>query len=163
LANRKNRRILKVASVHRETAKVPDYLHLSPEVAPPAIEHRPFRAVIVIEEKVTDEWRQLVSDWLVRSDCLYAMAWGYESTKWDDSVDHANLAAFDYGDIPEDRFVMTTWHEKETLSEVFWFAKHCAYHSKIDLESTLIVHIAATQRKDEMLKLYCRANHGERE
>jgi hypothetical protein len=59
------------------------------------------------------------------------MAWGDECSRWDDSVDYANLAAF------------------KSLSEIFWFAEHCAYHSTIDLESTLILHRAVTQQRDE--------------
>jgi len=82
------------------------------------------------------------------------MAWGNECSKWDDSVDIVNLAAFDYGDIPDDQLVMTTWHENESLSQVFWFAEHCARHSTIDLESTLIVHISAAQQRDKILRLY---------
>ena len=36
------------------------------------------------------------------------------------NVYHAILTEFDYGDIPDDRFVMTTWHSKQSLSDTFW-------------------------------------------
>ena len=75
----------------------------------------PFRAVVAIEETVTQEWQSEVSRWLVESGCLYLMAWGNNCSSWDTSVDIANLEAFDYEDIPEVNFVMTTWHEDEPL------------------------------------------------
>ena len=122
--------------------------------SPPDIGGQPFRAVIVIEDEVTDEWRDLVSKWLVGSGCLYMMAWGQGCTKWDDSVDHANLAEFDWGDIPDDKFVMTTWHESEALEETFWFAKFSAFHPTVSLPRLVIVHVANEGRCDELVKLY---------
>ena len=79
----------------------------------------PFRAIVVIEEERPVPWQTRVSNWLVESGCLYMMAWGKNSTSWDDSVDIANIEQFSFEDIPDDKFVMTTWHENETLKEVF--------------------------------------------
>lgn len=131
-----------------------DYLHLSPDQAPPDIGIGPFRAVVVIDEPVTAEWRDLVSGWLVRSGCLYMSAWGLDCGLWDDSVDYANLEEFDYGDIPADRSVMTTWHAREPLSQAFWFAAHCANHPDVELKRTLVVHIARGERRAELLAEY---------
>jgi len=104
------------------------YLHIKPETALPDIGAlAPFRAVVIVEAVVSPEWQSLVSDWLVRSGCLYMMAWGTNCSSWDDSVDMANVQQFDCGEIPEDGFVMTTWHEKEPLGEVFWFAKNMPF------------------------------------
>ena len=124
----------------------------------PALKIIPFRVVVVVAEKVNEDWREQVSRWLVASGCLYMMAWGDECSRWDDSVDHANLEEFDYGDIPEERFVMTTWHERESLAEVFWFAEHCACHPTIEL-ATVILDIAATPRESELLALYTDAGN----
>jgi hypothetical protein len=130
------------------------YLHLQPNQTPPDIRISPFRAVVVIDDPVSDEWRGLASEWLVRSGCLYMVAWGLDCSLWDDSVDHANLAAFDYGDIPDDKFVMTTWHDREPLSEAFWFAAHSALHPDIDLTRTLVVHISHEERREQLLAAY---------
>lgn len=97
-----------------------NYLQLQPGAEPPDISAlKPFRTVVVIEES-SSEWQSLVSAWLVKSGCLYMMAWGKDCSGWDDSDDFANLEEFDSGDGPEDKFVMTTWHENEPLKEVFW-------------------------------------------
>ena len=38
------------------------------------------------------------------------------------------LEVFDFGDIPDSKFVLTTWNEYELLQGTFWFAKQAAYH-----------------------------------
>ena len=83
-----------------------------PEVAHLA----PFRAVVVVDAIVTAAWRAVVSTGLVQSGGLYLIAWGRDSSHWDDAVDMANLEHFKFGDIPDDRFVVTTWHDNEDLT-----------------------------------------------
>lgn len=119
----------------------------------------PYRAVVVLEGKYSYEWQDEVSAWLIRSGCLYMMAWGPDCSSWDDSVDWANLRDFDFGDIPDDRFVLTTWHEHETLEDVFWFAGFCASQGTVELRNTIIVHVSARDEGDEMLERFQHAQH----
>jgi len=134
------------------------YLRIQPEFTLPDISAlSPFRSVVIVEDSVTVDWQSLVSAWLVKSGCLYMMAWGKKCSTWDDSVDHANLAEFSYRDIPEDRFVMTTWHAKEPLKEVFWFSKNCADHPVVELLNTLILHVSSYSREKELLSEYADA------
>jgi hypothetical protein len=131
------------------------YVHVEPDGKLPALATEgPFRTVIVAEAEVSPEWQSEVSNWLVRSGCLYMVAWGTNCSSWDDSVDEANLEEFSYGDIPEDKFVMTTWHSDEPLSEALWFAKNNAFHPKVDLNHTVLLHIAAQGRERELLRAY---------
>jgi hypothetical protein len=124
-----------------------------PDLAPLA----PFRAVVVLEAEYSSDWQNEVSDWLVRSGCLYMMAWGPDCSSWDDSVDWANLADFNYGDILDDRFVMTTWHENEPLEDVFWFAGFCASQGTVEIRSTVIVHVSRQDEGEEMLRRFLAA------
>ncbi|TAK90386.1 MAG: hypothetical protein EPO06_08905 [Burkholderiaceae bacterium] len=134
------------------------YLHVKPEVVlPDAPRLAPFRAVIIAEAQVSPDWQAAVSGWLIQSGCLYMMAWGVNSSSWDDSVDMANIEQFDFKEIPQDRFVMTTWHEGETLAEVFWFSKNSAFHPTVSLENTLLLHIAAEEREKEVVRSYAEA------
>lgn len=134
------------------------YLHLRPgQVLPLPSEHRTHRMVVLIEADVSPEWQQLVSDWIARSSCLYVMAWGRACSSWDDSVDMANIEAFDFADVPDDKFIITTWHTDDTVQEVFWFAKRNALHPTVELESTVLLHIAADERKGELLRAYALA------
>ena len=123
---------------------------------PELIDFNPFTAVVLVEEEVTVDWQAKVSEWLVASGCLYMMAWGKECSSWDDSVDWANIEKFDFSDIPDEFFVMTTWHENESVEEVFWFAKNCTYHDYLDTENhnALILHISSENKEKELVYLY---------
>lgn len=134
------------------------YLHLRPGEQPPDnFVQICSRMVVVIEAEVSPGWQTLVSDWIARSGCLYMMAWGKGCSSWDDSVDMANIEAFNFDEIPEDKFIMTTWHEDEPLAEVFWYAKHNAFHPSVELENTVLLHISAEGRARELLGAYAGA------
>jgi hypothetical protein len=120
---------------------------------------RPFGAIVAIEAEVTSEWQWKVSKWLIDSGCLYMLAWGRDCSTWDDSVDYANLEAFDYGDVPEGRFVMTSWYENESLSGVMNFAKHNMrpMSDKVELKETVVLHISPTDKRQQFESLYAAA------
>lgn len=130
------------------------YLHLHPGQAPPEPRSDPFRAIVVSEVEVEQDWRERIAEWLEKSGCLYVVAWGVECEAWHDTVDWTNLQEFGFGDIPDERFVMTTWHANQPLPEAFWFAEHCAWHPDIDLAETVILHISEEARSTEMLETY---------
>lgn len=90
----------------------------------------------------------------MESGCLYFIAWGVACETWHDTMDWTVLEAFDFGEIPDDRFVMTTWHDKEPLSEALWFAGNAADHPDIDLANTLIVHVAREDKRAAILGIY---------
>lgn len=134
------------------------YLHLKPEAALPEISRAvPARMVVIAEAEVSAKWQSIVSDWIVASGCLYMMAWGVNCSSWDDSVDIANLENFKFGEIPENHFVMTTWHTAEPLPEVFWFSKNNAFHPTVELQRTVLLHISAEGNERELLAAYAEA------
>ena len=81
---------------------------------------------------------------------------GQNPSSWDDSVDYANLKAWDFRDIPEDSFVLTTWHQEETLEEVLEFAKYIAKHPSVSIKNTLLVHISKSSKEANFLDIYKR-------
>lgn len=115
---------------------------------------RPFKCLVLVSQEVTDSWQHSVSEWLVASGCLYMMAWGRNCSSWDDSVDIANLEDFDFGDIPDDKFVVTTWHSDEPLEAVIRFAKFSAHHPTVDLEKLVVLDIGQSGREEMLLKLF---------
>jgi len=129
------------------------YSHTSPEsdLANSPIES-PFAAVIILDTQITPEWRDEVSRWLVRSGCLFMMAWGVDCVDFHDSVDRASINEFDGEEIPDDKFVLTTWHDDEPLEEVLWFAQHAAHHDAFDQKRLLILDIAHQPREENILK-----------
>ncbi len=134
-----------------------NYLQLKPDTSLPDYSgFKPFLAILVIEEQVEAAWRAAVSKQLVKSGCIYMMAWGIDCSEWDTSVDLANIEQFNYGEIPEDELVMTTDHENESLKDVFWQAKNSAEHACVEFSTTLILHISQENKEQEYLALYSR-------
>ncbi|WP_425511283.1 DUF7684 family protein [Pseudomarimonas salicorniae] len=133
------------------------YLSIKPGESPPALAAEPSRVIVVLDTEVSPEWQSTVSEWLVSVGCLYMLAWGARCSSWDDSVDHANLEAVGFEAIPEGADVMTTWHENESLQEVMWFAKSCAFHSSVDLTRTIILHVGESPREQELCAIYAAA------
>lgn len=135
------------------------YIHLSPRTAPATlIAKRPFSAVVVITAEVTPEWRHQVSKWLVDEGCQCMMAWGNDCSLWDDSVDIANLEAYNWGDIPDGKSVMTTWHENEPLSDVFWNANQSIFvYSAVSLDHLVILDITDKAREKKMRELFAKS------
>jgi len=139
-------------------AETPVYVHVAPESALPDLTHlSPYRTVLIIDSAVSDEWQIRASRWLVESGCLYMMAWGLECSSWDDTVDYANMEQFDYGDIPLDRDVFTTWHDDEPLEEALDFCKRHARHPAVELHHTVLLHIAVQSDSQRILQSFAAA------
>jgi len=138
------------------TQSVAHYVRIAPsEPLPDIAGFAPFKAIVVLDSSYTGDWQSEVSDWLVSSGCRYMMAWGPASTTWDDSVDWSDLAARKFKE-DDSRFVMTTWHDDETLENAFWYSQFCANFSYDDVELTnaLIVDVSDVDRETEMLALF---------
>ncbi len=134
------------------------YLQLEPGSELPDISAlKPFRTLVIIEAKLTSEWRSKVSQWLVKSGCLYMLAWGRDCRSWGHSVDFASIADSNFGDIPEQEFVITTSHENDSLRDVCWFSKNIAFHPTVELPSTVILNISRKNRQKEILASYAGA------
>jgi hypothetical protein len=134
------------------------YLQLKPgEELPELPKLKPYLAILVSEETAYAEWRDIVSKHLVRSGCIYMLAWGNECGAWEDAVDLANLEQFNFGEIPEDELVVTTGQKNETLKDVFEFAKNSAEHSCVEFSNTLILHICSQNKETELLIQYAEA------
>lgn len=132
-----------------------NYLQLKHEALLPDISgFKPFLAVLVVEEPVTADWRNLVSRWLVKSGCLYMMSWGKDSIAWDEAVDMANIAQFNNGEIPEDELVLIAEHKDDTLEQFLREAKISATQDCADFVNTLILHISQVDKEHELLRLY---------
>ena len=118
-----------------------------------------FRCVVLIERPVTSEFRDTLSRDLVHNSCLYMMAWGQDCDLWDDAVDWAHLEHWDFKDSPDDKFVMTSWHNDGPLQEVLRFAKYEARTSYAGdpLDDLLILDISTAERSELIKDLYDQA------
>jgi hypothetical protein len=133
----------------------PFYYLIHPSTDLPSIgHHAKFRAVVILEADYPTSWQVLVSEWLVQAGCLAMMAWGPNCTTWDDSVDWASIKAHNWQPIPDEEHVMTTWHDDQSLEDVFWFCQFCAEHPDYGLEDTLLIHVGTTDRGAEFHALF---------
>lgn len=132
----------------------PRYLHLEPEQPLPELALGPFAAVIVSDETVSNAWRNQACEWLVAAGTLYVVAWGVDCEAWHDGVDRAVLSKFDYNEVPDNSFVMTTLHNDESLSEAFWFAGNCAIHPDVDIKEMVVLHISDKPKREALLAVY---------
>ena len=134
----------------------PHYVRIAPgEALPDLSPFSPFKAVVVLKTEYSSEWQNEVSAWLVQCGCRYMMAWGPNCSSWDDSVDWVTISE-NPEDAPPDKFVMTTWHEKESLESVLWYAQFCATFSydDVELKETVLLDVSRSDHKSELLSLW---------
>ncbi len=81
--------------------------------------------LVVCDPNVTSDERVSVSDQIVRSGCRYVCAAGHECSQWDTSVDMSYIESHPGLDPPPETFIMTSWHEREPISETVDFALEC--------------------------------------
>jgi hypothetical protein len=127
------------------------YLQVPAGSQPPSIPCEGyFKAVVIIEQEVSTDWRNRTSEWLVASGCKYMMAWGKDCSLWDDAVDWACIT----GKLSLQDHAVTTWHEDESLEEVFYFAQHHANHIEGRLAKLIVIHISDTDKAREFEDLH---------
>ncbi len=56
---------------------------------------------------------------------------------------------------------MTTWHAVEPLTEALWFAGNYAFHPDVELERTVLLHVANEANEDEMIAIYAASQNDE--
>jgi hypothetical protein len=131
--------------------KTVNYLHLLPDgPLPQLMDSPPFLAIVIADEEVAQMWQWEVSRWLAEAGCRVLLAWGKDADAWAEAVQEAGQEAFDYEDIPQEQLVVATAHEDDDLDEVFWFARHRAAHPACTLNKTLILHVAAAPRREQL-------------
>ncbi len=120
--------------------------------SPSLANFEPFLCILLTANEVNPDWRSTISAWLVDAGCLYVVACGPDSSLWDDSVDMVNVLAFLNQDIPDDRYVYTTFHEQ--LDEALFFAKFCASHDTVDIQNLLFLDIGQSGRQQALLEMF---------
>jgi hypothetical protein len=62
---------------------------------------------------------------IIASDARSIACWGVECEDWHDTLDWAYLASDENFNPPDERFVMTSWHENESLAETVFYLWFC--------------------------------------
>ncbi|VTS01971.1 Uncharacterized protein OS=Planctomyces brasiliensis (strain ATCC 49424 / DSM 5305 / JCM 21570 / NBRC 103401 / IFAM 1448) GN=Plabr_2303 PE=4 SV=1 [Gemmata massiliana] len=77
--------------------------------------------VVVAGSSVMPAEREVVCAEIVRQGCRYAVCAGHDCPLWEDAIDLAYLATSPDFSPPNERFIMTTQHENESLGDVVEF------------------------------------------
>jgi hypothetical protein len=75
------------------------------------------------DPEITNDQMNRLSDAIASSPVKSVAAWGAKCSLWDDAIDWAVIASFPDG-IPEERQIMTTWHEDDELPDVLNYLTH---------------------------------------
>ncbi len=102
-----------------ETSRPFEYLSLFPDE-----EHT--LLVCAVDNSVSASERAKLSTEIVAAKCRYAVCWSHQCSDWDTAIDLAyiDMIGTDKAmNLPDDTFVMTTWHDDETIEETieFWW------------------------------------------
>ena len=87
----------------------------------------------------TPETRAAIAGQVVASGCRYVCCSGEDCSRWHDDVNFAFMSTDVNYQPPAERFIMTTWHEGESLSEVVWYVLMCTSFDDFVAERFLVV------------------------
>jgi len=82
--------------------------------------------LVVIDESISPEEQNWLSSEFVLQGCRSACCAGHACSSWDDSIDWAYLDTCPDLQPQDETFVMTTWHEGESLEDAAWCFIHCS-------------------------------------
>ena len=112
-----------------------------------------FAALIVVyDSQVSHDNRSAITDALIKQGCRYGVCLGYDCSGWDDSLDWSYIFSDPDFSPPNDRFVMSTWHEDEPLEDTIFHFLKC---TKFDAFSprNFVVAIIGEGPHEEIIKL----------
>ncbi|MBI2332926.1 MAG: hypothetical protein HYU84_12340 [Chloroflexi bacterium] len=113
----------------------------------------PYACLVYSTKDVKKEEMEKVSNWIISSGCRYAVCAGTNCSQWHDAIDWAYIASDPNYSPPESRFVMTSWHEKESLEEIVWFWLMCTVCDDDIFENYLLLIIGESEGlEEEMIK-----------
>ena len=104
--------------------------------------------LVISTGSITKEQRERIASDVVTSRCQYALTYGNDCQAWHDAID---LAGVDAGG-PEDRFLMTTWHDDEPIEDVVDFLWWNTSYDCFEAVRLAIVHIGSDARLEASVR-----------
>ena len=74
--------------------------------------------LVVNDTTISDDEQATLSKEIVQQGCRYAVCTGFKCSSWDESIDLAVISTDPDFNPPDDRVVMTTWHQDEPIPDV---------------------------------------------
>lgn len=109
------------------------------------------------EPAASKETRNAICDQIARSNCYYAVCGGESCEIWHDTIDECCVAADPNFSPPDSRFMMSTWHENDSVTEVLWVSLNCtpyveARGPRPNVHRILVVFVGANAGAKEELQ-----------
>ena len=123
---------------------------------PDISQYAPFKVLLSIDEPIVEDRRQQISTWLVEMGALHITIRGEDCLDWKESIRQANLDKVNIEDMLPEQFVMITTHPYEGLRSAFKQLKKHARHTHVDLDFTVIVHLAPQSSDVEYQSIFSR-------
>lgn len=102
-----------------------------------------FVVLLYIDEKqIPPEEQEKLSDEIVAEGCRYAVCAGHLCSSWDDSIDMADLRRNNM-EINEKTFVMTSWHDDESLEDIVFHFLNVTWFDDFVPENFLITVVGS--------------------
>jgi hypothetical protein len=131
------------------------YFQLTEQGELPDIEHlAPFKAVLAIEDDVSEARQLELANWLIANGGRYVMICGENCEGWKQLIRQANLDLFAIEDMKPEEFVMITTHAHERLRNVFWHARKIAHHTHVQFSQVITIHLGSQNRSVEYLAMF---------
>ncbi|MCP4186820.1 MAG: hypothetical protein GY763_04360 [Gammaproteobacteria bacterium] len=133
------------------------YIWLTDATDLPDINHyAPFRVLLSVDEAVSTERQQQISTWLVDMGALHVTIRSEDCLSWKESIRQANLDRVKLDEMQPEQFVMIITHPFEGLRSVFRQLKKHARHTHLELDFTIIVHLASQSSDVEYHSIFSR-------
>ncbi len=114
-------------------------------------QQKPYPCLIWANEETSSDFKVELVSKLIEMDCRYIVAAGKECGQWHDAGDVASLESDESYAPPDERFVMTSWHQDETPDEVaFFFALNTSFNDHY-FQDFLIVLVGQNRQVESAL------------
>lgn len=108
--------------------------------------------LVVADPMVTGAERWAVSEQIIRANCRYAVCNGHDCSRWDDSIDEAFVASDPNFSPPDERSVMTTWHDDESLDDVAFFFRMNTSFDSFTAERFLVLQLGGCKPDEDAIR-----------
>ena len=105
--------------------------------------------LLVNDFTITAKEQEAICDKIIAYNCQFAVCTGIDCFSWHDSIDRAFIANNENFFLSDERFIMTSCHEEESLSEVIYFALNYTNFNSHQFKKYLILMVG---KNDEILE-----------
>lgn len=77
--------------------------------------------LVVIDTTINAAEQHALSVQIVEQGCRYAVCAGHQCSTWDDSIDMTLLYEHPDYNSPDDKMIMTTWHDNEPYDDIVYY------------------------------------------